>query len=276
MMDTYRKRFGLTGHPLPKNAQGKTFFDKGPGYQRLKRRFADLVEDPGVGVLVGDPGVGKTASIRNLCAQLPKPDYLVMYLCDTQVSSLDVYRSLARELGLRPSHRRGQLAADIKQALCHMVDERGIKPLLIIDQAQQLAESFLLDLVSLLNVSFDSRQVLTVWLVGLPELGRRLGMMQLASLRMLTAEVHLDPLDRETFAALLEHALKAAGATNNLLSDPARELLFRASRGVPRVASRLLRAALQRAHERDQGFVDDHTLEAVLDDAAPSQQRGAA
>jgi hypothetical protein len=43
---------------------------------------------------------------------------------------------------------------------------------------------------------------------------------------------------------------------------------------VPRVASRLLRAALQRAHERDQNFVDDHILEAVLDDLAP--QRGAA
>jgi type II secretory pathway predicted ATPase ExeA len=271
----YRKRFGLTGHPLPKNAQGKSFFDKSPGYLRLKRRFADLIEDPGVGVLVGDPGVGKTASIRNLCVQLPKPDYLVLYLCDTQVSSLDIYRSLARELGLRPSHRRGQLAADIKQALCHMVDERGIQPVLVIDQAQQLAESFLLDLVSLLNVSFDSRQVLTLWLVGLPELLRRLGMIQLASLRMMvTAEVHLEPLDREAFAALVDHALKAAGATNNLLSDPARELLFRSSRGVPRIASKLLRSALARAHERDQSFVDDHTIEAVLDDVAP--QRGAA
>jgi type II secretory pathway predicted ATPase ExeA len=270
----YRKRFGLTGHPLPKNAQGKTFFDKSPGYQRLKRRFAELVDDPGVGVLVGDAGIGKTASIRNLCAQLPKPDYQVLYLCDTQVSSLDIYRSLAGEIGLRPSHRRGQLGADIKQALCHMVDERGIQPLLVIDQAQQLADSFLLDLLGLLNVSFDSRQVLILWLVGLPELLRRLNMVPLVSLRMsVTAEVHLEAFDRETFAALLDHALKAAGATNNLLSDPARELLFRASRGVPRIASKLLRAALQRAHERDQSFVDDHTLEAVLDDAVP--QRGA-
>src|SRR5438067_3950740 len=111
----YHQRFGLTGHPLPKNAQGKTFFDKSPGYQRLKRRFTDLIDDPGVGVLVGDAGIGKTAGMRNLCSQLPKPDYLVLYLCDTQVSSLDICRQLARELGLRPTHRRAQLAADIKQ-----------------------------------------------------------------------------------------------------------------------------------------------------------------
>jgi Holliday junction resolvasome RuvABC ATP-dependent DNA helicase subunit len=45
------------------------------------------------------------------------------------------------------------------------------------------------------------------------------------------------------------------------------ELLLRASRGLPRVASRLLRAALILAHEQDQSFVDEHVLEAVLDDA---------
>ena len=33
----YRKRFGLTGHPMPKNAQGKTFFEKSPNYERLRR-----------------------------------------------------------------------------------------------------------------------------------------------------------------------------------------------------------------------------------------------
>src|SRR5438105_11499018 len=136
----YHQRFGLTGHPLPKDAQGKTFFDKSPGFKKLERAFRQLIADPGLGVLTADAGVGKTAAMRNLCAQLPKPDYLVLYLCDTQVSSLDIYRQLARELGLRPSHRRAQLAADIKQALCHMVDERGIAPVLVIDQAQQLAE----------------------------------------------------------------------------------------------------------------------------------------
>jgi Holliday junction resolvasome RuvABC ATP-dependent DNA helicase subunit len=45
------------------------------------------------------------------------------------------------------------------------------------------------------------------------------------------------------------------------------EQLFRASRGIPRVASRLLRAALRLAHERDQNFVDDHIMEAAVDDA---------
>lgn len=271
----YRQRFGLTGHPLPKDAQGKTFFDKSPGYKKLERAFGQLVEDPGLGVLTADAGVGKTAAIRNLCASLPRPDYLVLYLCDTAVAPLDLYRTLATEIGVRPSHRRSQLWADIKKALVHMVDERGTSPVLVLDEAQHLSDAFLIDLSGFLNFAFDSRDLLTMWLVGLPPLGRHLRMQQHAPLAMrVIYQVHLEPLDRDRFSAMIEHGLKAVGATESVLADPARELLFRTSRGVPRVASNLLRRALREAHERNQTFIDDHTMEAAID-ASPAAQAAA-
>lgn len=268
----YRQRFGLTGHPLPKDAHGKTFFDKGPGYTKLERAFRQFVEDPGLGVLTADAGVGKTAAIRNLCAQLPRPDYLVLYLCDTAVAPLDLYRTLAIELGVQPSHRRAQLWTDLKKTLMHLVDERGTSPIIILDEAQHLSDRFLIDLSGFLNFAFDSRDLLTLWLVGLPPLARLLRMQQHAPLAMrVVHQVHLEPLDRDLFRALVEHGLTAAGATQTVLADPARELLFRASRGVPRVASTLLRRALREAHARNQTFIDDHTMEAAID-AAPSVQ----
>ena len=134
----------------------------------------------------------------------------MLYLCDTAVAPLDLYRTLATEMGVRPSHRRSQLWTDIKNVLVHLVDERGTSPVLILDEAQHLSDLFLID-------------------------------------------------------------LSAAGATDSVLADPARELLFRASRGVPRVASTLLRQALREAHDRNQTFIDDHTMEAAID-AAPATQ----
>lgn len=263
----YRKRFEMTGHPLPKNAEGKTFYDKGAGYTRFKKTFAQQLEDRGLAVLSADAGVGKTTAIRNVCMQLPRPDYLVVYVCDTAVAPLDLYRTLAIELGVRPSHRRSILWADIKQTLLHMVDERGTAPVLVIDEAQHLSDAFLLDLSGFLNFAFDTRDLLTLWLVGLPPLVRRLQMQQHAALwTRVATHVHLEPLDRDGFNAMIEHGLRAAGSPRKLLSDAAMELLFRTSRGVSRVASRLLRAALRRAHEHEQDFVDDTTLQAVLDE----------
>jgi len=265
----YRKRFGFTGHPLPKDARGKTFCEQMPGYQRLRNAFTQLLDDQGLGVLTGDAGVGKTAAIRNLCHKLPSPDHRVLYLCDTAVSPLDLYRTLAGELGVTPSHRRAQLWTDIKKALVHMVDERATLPVIIIDEAQHLSERFLVDLSGFLNFAFDSRELLTVWLVGLSPLMRTLRLHQHAPLAMrVSAHVHLEPLVREDFAALVEHGLRAVGATSNLLSEPATEMLFRASHGIPRVASKLLRCALRLAHERDQSFVDEHVLEEAVDQMA--------
>jgi len=263
----YRKRFGLTGHPLAKDAQGKTFFEQGPGYARLVRSFDRLATEPGLGVLTGEAGVGKTAAIRNLCARLPRPDYLVIYLCDTAVSPLDLYRTLAHELGVKPSHRRAQLWVDIKKTLIYMRDERQTTVVLILDEAQHLSDPFLVDLAGFLNFSFDSRDVLTLWLVGTAPLKRHLEMQQHAPLAMRVAtSVHLEPIaDRQVFVELLSHGLKAVGGSHKIFAEPAIELLFRACRGLPRIASKILRNALHIAHERDQDFVDEHVLEAAVD-----------
>ena len=167
---------------------------------------------------------------------------------------------------MKPSHRRAQLWADIKKALVHLVDERGTAPLVVLDEAQHLSDRFLVDLSGFLNFAFDSRDLLTMWLVGLPPLARHLRMQQYAPIAMrVVHEVHLEPLDRECFAAMIDHGLKAAGATQTLLSEPAREQLFRASRGALRVASKLLRAALREANDRNQSFIDDATMDAVVE-----------
>jgi type II secretory pathway predicted ATPase ExeA len=262
----YKKRFGLRGHPLPKDAKGKSFYAETQQHRQLERAFETLLDDKGLGVLTGGAGLGKTAAIRELCRRLPSPDYRVLYLCDTAVSPLDLYRMVAIELGVTPSHRRSQLWSDIKKALTHLVDEQATTPLLVLDEAQHLSDRFLIDLSGFLNFAFDSRDLLVMWLVGMPALARNLKMQLHCALAMRVAvHVHLEPLDRDNFAAMIEHGLSSAGATDKLLSEPALEMLLRASHGVPRVGSKLLRASLREAHQRDQAFVDEHVVEAVLE-----------
>ena len=69
MKTSYRQRFALTGVPFPKNAREKTFFADHDGYRFLERSFHMLLEEPGLGLLTAEPGVGKTASIRNLAGR---------------------------------------------------------------------------------------------------------------------------------------------------------------------------------------------------------------
>jgi MSHA biogenesis protein MshM len=265
---SYLDRFGLSHSPLPRDACGPTFYEQGDDFARIARVFRWLTDEPGLGLLVGDAGVGKTATLRHLCAQLPRPRHRVLYLCDSTLTPTGIYRALAVELGLRPHHRRGTLWQDLKRALLHLVDEEGIAPILVLDEAQHLSDAFLQEIAAFLNYAFDSRDLLTLWLVGLPTLHRRLQMQHHAALAMrIIAPCHIQPrLDRAAFVVMIEHALRTAGATRNLLSEPATELLFRACRGLPRLASNLLRAALLVADDRDQAFLDETVMISAIAD----------
>ena len=264
--DSYRQRFGLTHHPLPRDAAGSSFFCQTRALNQLEDCFQSLIEDPGLGVLTAEAGVGKTAAMRNICSQLPSPDFRVIYSCNTAASPFDIYRSLALELGLQPFHRKSQLWFALKAELVRLLDEQHTIPVIVLDEAQHLSDVFLADLSGFLNFAFDTRSPAAVWLVGLPRLATRLRMQVHAPLATrIAAQVHLAPLERDDFKALVEHGIKAAGSREKLLTDTAVELLFRVSRGIPRIASRLLRAGLKQAHARNQNVVDDVALKAAVE-----------
>ncbi|MBW2736544.1 MAG: ATP-binding protein, partial [Deltaproteobacteria bacterium] len=220
----YRQRFNLRSHVLPQDACGKTFTEIG-SHAKLARRFEMLADDPGLGIVIGDAGLGKTSAMRHLTAKLPRPDYQVVYVCDTATSPLDFYRQLARELGLTPSHRRSQLWHDIKASIVQRADEQHIKLVIVVDEAQHLSDTFLLDLSGFLNFAFDSRNLITFWLVGQTPLKNRLAMQMHSALdSRVAARVALEPLtERHDFSAFLKAGLSAAGAESNIVSDSAAE-----------------------------------------------------
>src|SRR4030065_455275 len=122
----YRQHFGLTHAPLSKNT--KALFDDGPLTQ-LKTRFQWLLDSPGIGLLTGEPGVGKTAALRQLCETLNPHRYQLIYTPETDFSRLDLYRNLARALGLEPAFRRAQLWRDIKTRVEELRQSKTILPL---------------------------------------------------------------------------------------------------------------------------------------------------
>lgn len=262
---TWRERFGMHAPPLPRGAAGESFFAADPHYRRLAQAFDWLASEPGIGVLTGEPGVGKSAAMRHLCRALHPDEHRVVYLSDCAVKPLDLYRMLAAELGLRPSPR-AQIVADIKRALVTLVDDRGIVPVVVLDEAQGLRDDLLHELHGLCSVDFDGRDYLTLWLVGHPHLARRLRLQQHAALaqRVLIQLPLVAKTDPSVLGAMLEHGLAHAGAPPDLLTDDARAILLRATRGLPRLLSHLLRLALLLADERASSRIDAAVVNAAV------------
>lgn len=108
----YLQHFGLRDAPLGKQITEP--WDDG-ALSAFKQRLEWLLHSPGVGLLTGEPGVGKTAALRSLSGTLNPHRYLVLYQAETDFGRVDIYRGLARALGVEPSYRRAQLWRDIKQ-----------------------------------------------------------------------------------------------------------------------------------------------------------------
>ena len=167
----------------------------------------------------------------------------------TDFGRLDLYRSLALALGLEPAHRRAALWRDLKARIQELAEAKRQLPVWIVDEAQNLPPEFFRDLPAFLNFAFDSRDLITVWLAGHPSLGHTLDRAPYAALNSrLRTRVHLEPIrERDRFAALIEHAFKAAGCPHTLIADSGLELLRQTSQGLPRQAGRILQRALELA-----------------------------
>lgn len=261
----YLQHFGLRQAPLGKDSS--ELWDDG-ALAQLRERFQWLLESPGLGLLTGEAGVGKTAALRLVAAQLNPHRYMAIYHAETDFGRLDLYRCLAQSLGLAPSYRRAQLWRDIKAHVQHLADAKQLLPVWILDEAQNLPPEFFRDFPAFLNYAFDSRDLLTVWLVGHPSLAQTLGRPCYAALTgRIQVRMHLRPvLERERFALLVSHALRTAGCAHTLLTDSGLELLRQASKGLPRHAGRILRTAMRLAVPRALNHLPDELLQAAIEE----------
>ena len=259
----YLQHFGLRHAPLGKEVT--EHWDDG-ALAPLIERFKWLLHSPGLGLITGEPGVGKTAALRSQTKALNPHQYQVIYQAETDFGRVDIYRGLARALGVEPSYRRAHLWRDLKLRIHDLVDNRQVMPLWIIDEAQNLPPDFFRDFPAFLNFAFDSRDMLTVWLVGHPALIHILDRAPYAALSSrLQVRLQIKPVvERERFTQLITHALKTAGCKQTLLADTGMELLRQASKGLPRQAGQILRNAMRLAVPKALTHLPDELVQQAI------------
>ena len=133
----------------------------------------DAITERASVVLVGEPGVGKTCVLRALRHRIPAAGFRLTYHHNATLGRRDFYRQLCVALGLAPAATAGSLFYAVSRHVEERAEER-IHPVFLIDEAHLLHQDTLDHLHILLNYAWDSRALLSLILVGLPELRERL------------------------------------------------------------------------------------------------------
>ena len=265
----YLRHFAFTRFPFAANLEADELFASVARHE-AEARLKHLLELRGIGLLTGEVGCGKTTACRHVTAGLHPGLFRVFYVSLSTGNVLDMYKSIAWELGLPAERSRATSYRAIRGEISRLVQEAKLLPVLVVDEAQFLRNDVLDDLRLLTNYSMDSEHRLCLLLVGLTELRRRLSMAVHESLNQrLVVRHHIAGLQRDELDAYLTHRLRLAGCELPLFEPPAAEALFQASRGLPRQVNRIAHYALSAAALDGARTVNPDHLQRALDELRP-------
>lgn len=260
----FQQYFGLKQDPFIKNHDPEDLY-RTVGFDEMVARLMYLLDLRGIGLFTGEPGSGKTTAARAVVAKLHTGLYRILYVPLSTGNVMDMYKTIAWELGLPTERSRAALYKAIRTEVSRLCTESKLRPVLIVDEAHHLRSDVLEDLRLLTNYQMDSENRLCLVFVGHAELKRRLGMaVHEALAQRIVVNHHIGGMERHEMADYLTHLLRLAGAEAPLFTPPALETIYQATKGLPRKVNLLAQFALTAAANDKAKEVDqDHVRRAA-------------
>ena len=260
----YVSAFALKAEPFSKEIDDAELWLPS-SKQDLVDELCEALQSRASVMLVGDPGVGKTCVLRALRHRLPKQGFRLTYCHNATLGRRDFYRQLCMALGLSPSASAAGVFFSVSSHVEDLARER-LHPVFLLDEAHLLHQDTLDHLHILLNYEWDQKPLLSLLLVGLPELKDRL---ELRRNRSLYSRIHhrfaIAASKPDDTAEYVRFRLKRAGVERELLTDDALAMLHEAATGSLRNIDRLATAALRDAARRKKKLVERDCLARVID-----------
>ena len=216
--------FGLAAAPFTKEISDDDLWLP-PSKIAIVDQLVDALSARQSVLLTGEPGVGKTCVLRALRRRLPESAFRLTYCHNATLGRRDFYRQLCVALGVNPKATAASVFYEVTQHVEQLANEQR-HPIFLLDEAHLLHQDVLDHLHILCNYEWDSRSLLSLLLVGLPELRERLARRHQRSLfSRIHLRIQLDSTNPEDTADYLRHRLRIAGCDRDVFPDDAIAIL---------------------------------------------------
>lgn len=267
----YLSHFGLHSAPFSLTPNTALFHALPTHITAIDTLLAGLAMGDGIMQLSGEVGTGKTLICRMLINRLP-PQYDLVYLPTPAQCGITLQVALAYELGLQIEVDRYRLTVDIHDQLLQR-KSNGRAVVVVIDEAQALADDAL-EMIRLLgNLETESEKLLHIVLIGQPELDQRLAHYRLRQLQQrITLRAILLPLTEAEAVAYIEHRMLFAGSCSALFSIAQARAIWFASGGIPRLINQLAHKALLVACSQQRDCIYQQDINIAIADTVAARQ----
>ncbi len=260
----YLSYYGLEFNPFDKDIETKNAFET-TDFKILKNRLEFVKENKTMALITGNPGMGKTFVIRNFLDELNSNLYKVIYICMSTITTIEFYRQLCYELGIEPPFKKIDMFREIQEQILTLSKDKKINVIIVLDEAQYLKPSILNDLKLLLNFDMDSKNYVSLILVGQPVLNSvlRRNIFDALSQRI-TVSYNMCGINKNELTDYVNSRIKLAHGNTGIFNEQAIEAIYNASNGSIRVANNIITKSLIIGKSKQLPTIDSNLiLEAV-------------
>jgi len=249
--------FGLKWNPFAQDIPAEAIL-RTPRFDQFCYRVETMTLEGGFALITGESGLGKSVSLRALSDHLSKiPEIAVGEISRPQSGLADFYREMGSVFGMdvRVSNRWGGYKS-LRERWRNHIDSTLLRPVLMIDEAQEMQPAVLRELRLLSMEKFDSVCLLTVVLAGDSRLTNSFKQADLIPLgTRIRTRLAMEPWMKPQLVGLLQESTKRAG-NSSLMSTELAETLAEHAAGNPRVMMNLAAECLAVGIRKEVGKLD--------------------
>lgn len=262
----YKEFFGLDDTPFTLTPDPR-FIVFTPSYNEvLASLYYGLENAKGLIVLTGEVGTGKTTALRWILRRLDA-SVLAAYVFNPRLSIDEFYQHVTEMLGIKEWSNKSELLNILGKVLEDR-HRRGLRTVIIIDEAHELSDYVLEEIRLLMNFESDNAKHLQIVLTGQPELRDKLNQQNLRQLKQrvaLRCHMHAFPSVEEVDRYITERLLIAGSPQPNVFTPGAVDFIFQCSDGIPRQINNLCDNAMLAAYSAGEQVIGRQIIEQVAE-----------
>lgn len=263
----YTEYWNLKEKPFELTPDPKFIFYTRDYEEALIRLLYTVKELKGAMLLTGDYGCGKTMLSRVFLNEIMGSQYEVALVTNPRFSANELLAEIIYQLGggIQRDLSKVQLLRIFNDILYANLMAKK-ETIVVIDETQAIdhLETYE-ELRLLLNFQKNDRFLLTLILIGQPELREKLSQLPQLSQR-LVINYHLSTLNELTAGQYMDHRLAVAGARSSIFDHEAKKLIYRLTGGVPRMINGIADLALLMGYGARKDMIDEAFIAQIKND----------
>ena len=256
MHDQVLNFFGFSRLPFGKHLRPADTFACTAHREALARLCFGVAEED-ILLLTGPIGCGKSLALAAFAAQLDSNRYLPLSVRGAGLSATALIKAILHALKIDPPF----FATQANHLFFKTIPELPRKPVVILDDAQDLPAAALAAIKNMVSFHFDASTVITFVLAGQPELRESLKYAAFAALRQrIRIAYHMPPMTLQETCSYIDHHTACCGRPASIFADDAKADIHRHAHGVPRLVNALCYRSILHAAANDISIIDSTNL----------------